>query len=174
MGKPIKAIFLELVLAGNGASLSDRALEKIALLSHKHDFSIIVDEIMTGGRTGTMLHLLTKPKEFIQCVSHVTFGKWPQCGMILVSKAHHDAGEQKKRVSAQRSNSTCIDFKQIIPCWNKVVSLLGRAQVRRDVVLKKIKCKSDDAWGIGCLIFVPHKNNTANGLKNRILPLLEL
>ena len=174
MGKPIKAIFLELVLAGNGASLSDHALHKIALLSMKHNFTIIVDEIMTGGRTGTMLLLLTKPAEFIKCVSHVTLGKWPQAGLILVSKAHHDSLENKKRTSAPRSNSTCIDYKLIIPCWNKVVDLVSRAQVRREHVLKKIKCDCNDAWGLGCLIFIPQKNNSANGLKNRILPMLEV
>jgi hypothetical protein len=174
MGKPIKAIILELILAGNGASLSNRALSKLALLSVKHDFSFIVDEIMTGGRTGTMLLLLEKPPEFIQCVTHVTLGKWPQAGLILVSKAHDEKGQKKKRNFAPRSASTCIDYKLIIPCWNKVTSLLTRAQVRREVVLKRIKCDYDSAWGVGCLIFIPQKNNTPNGLKNRILPMLEL
>ena len=173
MGKHIKAVFLELVLAGNGASLSDRALEMIAVLAKKHDFTIIVDEIMTGGRTGSMLHLLTKPTNFIKCVSHVTLGKWPKCGLILVTKEHYHAGEQNRRLSVPRGTTTSLDFKRIIPYWNKVVSLLDNAESRRHIVLKRIKCKAMDAWGIGCLIFIPQKNNSINGLKNRILPLIE-
>lgn len=56
------SLFFELMLAGNGAVLSDRALNKIAILSRKHKFTIIIDEIMTGGRTGTLLLLQKKQK----------------------------------------------------------------------------------------------------------------
>ena len=81
--------FLELMLAGNGAMLSDRALLKIAKLSNQHQFTVIVDEIMTFGRTGALIMLQTKPEAFIKCVSHVTLGKWLHVGMILISKARH-------------------------------------------------------------------------------------
>jgi adenosylmethionine-8-amino-7-oxononanoate aminotransferase len=84
-GRPIMSLFLELILAGNGAFLSDRSLNKIAILSKQHYFKIVVDEIMTGGRTGSLLLLTTKSINFISCVSHVTLGKWCQCGIILVS-----------------------------------------------------------------------------------------
>ena len=36
-----------------------------------------------------------------------------------------------------------------------------------------MRCDESDAWGEGCLIFLPKANNTINGLKNRILPLLD-
>ena len=52
--KPYKAILLELALAGCGASLSNRALVAIGKLAAHHQLSVIVDEIMTGGRTGAM------------------------------------------------------------------------------------------------------------------------
>ena len=54
------------MLAGNGAILSDRCLLKIATLSKQHKFKIIVDEIMTGGRTGSLFLLQTKSIDFIQ------------------------------------------------------------------------------------------------------------
>lgn len=171
--RAVRCIFLELMLAGNGAMLSDRALSKIAKLSVLHQFTVIVDEIMTGGRTGSLLMLQTKPDAFIKCVSHVTLGKWLNVGMILISKARHEEGEKMKRVTSPRSNSTYLDLKPVVTIWNKVVSLIPSTEVRRQIVLKKIKCDENDAWGEGCLIFLPSKNNTINGLKNRLLPLLD-
>jgi hypothetical protein len=173
--QPITSLFLELVLAGNGASLSDRTLSKIATLSKRHDFKIIVDEIMTGGRTGTMLLLQTKPDDFIKRVSHVTLGKWCQCGIILVSSEQNNI-EQKQQddATSPRSNSTTIDLSPIIPIWNKLLTILPMAEITRDVVLRKTKCKFDEAWGSGALIFSPIKNNTMNGLNHRLLPMLEL
>ena len=50
-GAPYKAILIELCLAGLGAILSHNALERLALLAKIHNISIIVDEIMTAGRT---------------------------------------------------------------------------------------------------------------------------
>ena len=128
---------------------------------------------MTGGRTGSLLMLQTKPDAFLKCVSHVTLGKWINVGMILISKARHEEGEKMKRVTSPRSNSTYLDLKPVVTIWNKVVSLIPSTEVRRQIVLKKIKCDENDAWGEGCLIFVPSKNNTINGLKNRLLPLLD-
>jgi hypothetical protein len=174
-GKPIMTLFLELVLAGNGASLSDRSLSKIATLSKRHDFKIIVDEIMTGGRTGTILLLQTKSDDFIKRVSHVTLGKWCQCGIILVSSERNNI-EQKQKYDATspQSNSTGIDLSPVIPLWNKLLTILPMAEIRRDMVLSKTKCHIDEAWGSGALIFSPIKNNTMNGLNHRLLPLLEL
>lgn len=85
-GCAYKCILLELMLCGNGATLSDQALIMLGKLSVIHDFTFIVDEIMTGGRTGTMLLLETKPKAFVDRVSHVTLGKWLQAGLVLTEK----------------------------------------------------------------------------------------
>ena len=174
-GRPIMSLFLELILAGNGAHLSDRALAKIAILSKQHDFKIVVDEIMTGGRTGSLLLLTTKSKDFISCVSHVTLGKWCQCGIILVSTEQNIIEQrQQDTVTAPRSSSTSIDLHQIIPYWNKIISILLMAEIRRATVLRKFKCKENDSWGVGAMIYSPIKNNTSDGLNHRLLPMLEL
>jgi hypothetical protein len=166
-GRPIMTLFLELMLAGNGATLSDRALRKISLLSQQHDFKIVVDEIMTGGRTGTLLLLTTKASEFISRVSHVTLGKWCQCGIILVSSEQHIIElRQQDSVTAPRSSSTSIDLHQIIPYWNKINTILLMAEIRRATVLKRFKCKENDTWGLGSMIFSPIKNNTSDGLNH--------
>ena len=47
---PITELFLELYLQCNGATLSDRFLEKLASLSEKHGFVIAVHEALSGGR----------------------------------------------------------------------------------------------------------------------------
>ena len=46
---------MEITLASNGSTVSDHALTILGHLAHLHDFGIVVDEIMTGGRTKTML-----------------------------------------------------------------------------------------------------------------------
>ena len=51
MGKPIIAIVMELMLAGNGAILSYYFMNELGYLAQKYSFNVIVDEIFTGGRT---------------------------------------------------------------------------------------------------------------------------
>ena len=47
--RPNNTFLMELMLAGNGASLSNCFLIKLAKLGELHGFNIIVDEILTGG-----------------------------------------------------------------------------------------------------------------------------
>jgi hypothetical protein len=44
---------------------------------------------------------------------------------------------------------------------------------RRKETIKKLKCKEEDVWGEGCLIFAPCSNATLKNLKCRYLPKLE-
>ena len=181
IGNPVKCLLLELMLAGCGAMLSDRALSKLAWLSMKHSFSFIVDEIMTSGRTGTMLMLSKKPDDFIQRVSHVTLGKWTLAGIVLTPLKGSFSSEEKNKFqqptpvsNMPRKPSTFIDVYPIQPVWSKVMEAKELAEVRREIVLKKLKCDEREAWGEGCLIFAPVRSNTTNGLKCRYLPQLEL
>ena len=66
---------MEITLASNGSAVSDRALTILWHLAHLHDFSIVVDEIMTGGRTKAMLSTMDKPKIFQKSVQFITMGK---------------------------------------------------------------------------------------------------
>lgn len=173
-GTPMKCIMLELMLAGNGAHLSNRALEQLALLSIKHNFKFIIDEIMTGGRTGMMLYLHSKPQLFVQRVSHVTLGKWIQVGIVLVSQEQQAINDLIQRpTSNPRSSSTFIDIKNIIPIWNKVVVHQDITESRRNETINKLKCNKEDVWGVGCLLFAPCSNKTSTNLKCRFLPRLE-
>ena len=58
----LEHLLMEITLASNGSTVSDRAPTILGELAHLHDFSIAVDEIMTGGRTKTMLPTIEKPK----------------------------------------------------------------------------------------------------------------
>ncbi len=78
---PIRTLLMELILAGCGAGLSNRALERLAELAEHHKFNIVVDEIMTGGRTGTMLMVQQTPECFQNVVVYDTMGKWMGCGI---------------------------------------------------------------------------------------------
>ena len=86
MKKKVTCILMEIILASNGSTVSDRALTILGELAHLHKFGIVVDEIMTGGRTKTMLSSLEKPKIFQKSVEFITMGKWLKCGMVLGSK----------------------------------------------------------------------------------------
>lgn len=174
-GLPIRCLLLELILASNGASLSDRSLVAIGKLAEIHNMFIVVDEIMTGGRTGTMLLLQTKPPEFKTCVSHVTLGKWIKVGLLLASKLYIDVQKTctEKQSMTKRGVSTFIANDDIIHNWNAVQSNLKGTESRRSKVLAKKNINPNDAWGKGCLIFGPiHKQGMIYGLKNRLLPLL--
>ena len=84
--KKVTCILMDITLASNGSTVSDRALTILGHLAHLHDFGIVVDEIMTGGRTKTMLSTMEKPKIFQKSVEFITMGKLLKCGMVLGSK----------------------------------------------------------------------------------------
>ena len=86
MKNKVTCILIEITLASNGSTLSDRALTILGELARLHDFGIVVDEIMTGGRTKTMFSTMEKPKIFQKAVEFITMGKWLKCGMVLGSK----------------------------------------------------------------------------------------
>ena len=82
MKNKVTCTLMEITLASNGSTVSDRALTILGELAHLHKFGIVVDEIMTGGRTKTMLSTMEKPKIFQKSVEFITMGKWLKCGMV--------------------------------------------------------------------------------------------
>ena len=86
MKNKVTCILMEITLASNGSTVSDRALTILGHLAYLHDFGIVVDEIMTGGCTKTMRSTMEKPKIFQKSVEFITMGKWLKCGMVLGSK----------------------------------------------------------------------------------------
>jgi hypothetical protein len=121
-----------------------------------------------------MLYLHKKPLLFIERVSHVTLGKWIQVGIVLISKQQSLRVQSIHRpTNVVRSSSTQIDLSTVIPLWNKVVIQLNITELRRNETIKKLKCKKEEVWGEGCLLFSPCKNNTLQNLKCRFLPRLE-
>ena len=167
---PYKAMFLEPILAGNGASLSQAFLKKLGKLARHHKFHLVVDEIMTGGRTGKMLHTHLLPHEFQKVVSHITMGKWIGVGIVLQNckLRTYDKVQQ-----GSRGVTTALDFFESTHNWQCVVSQLHLTEVRRVAVLKKLKVKEEDAWGAGVLIFVPIcRLDSKAGLKSRLLPFI--
>ena len=177
-GRPFKALLLELILCGNGATLSDGALGRLGLLAKQHGFHIIVDEVMTGGRLGAsekakMLYLQSKPKEFQDAVAFVTMGKWLGCGVVLVRRTL----KYCLLPTQDQPRGMTTDF---LPCnsaidrWETVASTkLEVFHERRAEVLKALKLTETEAWGEGLLIFAPLRRTDAKqGLKNRFVPML--
>ena len=172
---PIRTLLMELILAGCGAGLSNRALERLAELAETHKFNIVVDEIMTGGRTGTMLMVQQTPECFQKVVVYVTMGKWMGCGLVLANK--QELTRLKARAKADdipaRGASVVAPCSQIIHFWKFVCDECSEADNRRLQVLKKLKLDETLVWGKGVMIYAPTKRkDSAGGLKNRLLPML--
>lgn len=170
-GSPILGLFLELCLAGNGAVLSDTALHKIGLLAAHHGFKLIVDEIMTGGRTATMLMSTVTPASFRSNIAYITMGKWMKCGVVIVSEAQYELCYDQH--GEGRGASTTICSQTAARLWETVSAELSNIDTRRQTVLSKLKVESNEAWGKGILIFANvKKSGYCKGLKCRVLPMI--
>ena len=172
---PIRTLLMELILAGCGAGLSNRALTRLAILAAHHKFNIVVDEIMTGGRTGTMLMVQQTPLCFQEVVVYVTMGKWMGRGLVLASKQELN----RLKVMAEADDIPARGASVVAPCsqikhfWTTVRAEYGLANRRRAKVLKKLKIDESQAWGKGVMVYVPvRRTDSAGGLKNRLLPML--
>ena len=122
--RPTKVLFLEIMLSGNGAELSDRVLERLGQLSRHHNFSIVVDEILTGGRCGTMLLTQQAPGSFQERVTHITMGKWLQAGLVLSSEAFKVSSDETLIHYPSRGPSTEINATPLYLCWELVDEML--------------------------------------------------
>ena len=173
-GTPVTALLLEITLANNGATLSDRALKMLGMLAAHHGFQFVDDEIMTGGRTGRMLECLGKPKEFVDAIACVTMGKWLGMGLVLVSKDHREKTRRMFEAVPRRGVSTNMKCDQAIKLWQAAALRLGRTEQRRAQAIKKLNMREADCWGAGIHIFAPVARVAASrASKVRFLPLLE-
>ena len=173
-GKPVTALLLELTLANNGTTLSDHALTKIGQLARHHGFKLVVDEIMTGGRSGDeMLLCLTKPAEFVDEIAYVTMGKWMTRGMVLSSKEEHTKLVELLQSMPPRGQSTAVECRAAMEIWKTATKLLSNTANRRAALLKKLAVEEADAWGEGVHIFAPvTRPSNCTGSKCRFLPML--
>ena len=176
MGRPVKAMMLELVLASNGGALRPRFLALLGKLTKHHSVKLIVDEIFTGGRTGEMLLTLSTPREFLDQVAYVTMGKWPGLGLILASSKEYDAMADDDKINdylPARGMTTTLDVTEAFICWNLVLENLHITESRRQLVIEKLGLKGSDCWGPGLMIYAPiRRTDLCKANKFRIVPQL--
>ena len=152
--RPITTFLMELILAGNGGSLSNHFLIKLGKLAELHGFKII-DEILTGGQVTTLLATLSKPKEFHKMVSYITIGKWTKCGVVFTSVAHDNKMQKLYASLGNRGMTTEICGVETFKQMKFAIANLHKIPQRHKIVLKKLKIKEKDSWGEGLLIFGP-------------------
>ena len=138
---------MEITLASNGSTVSDHALTILGHLAHLHDFGIVVDEIMTGGQTKTMLSTMEKPKIFQKSVEFITMDKWLKCGMVLGSKRQQTIRNKLLSKQLPRGASTGINGNEAYAIFSEVVNNLENVDAHRQTVLTKCRVKEMDAWG---------------------------
>lgn len=179
LGKRYSALLVEPILSGNGAGLSCRFLQSCGILLQKYNITVIVDEVMTGGRVGpTFAMTSSMPREFKDCVRYLTLGKITGCGMVL--ELAHDRPLHQNSSHVPRGASTQPNPG---PAYARL-KLIGkyiagkRILERRTAVLGLLKMldKPDDEshWGQGCLIFSSlARPGEMQNVKCRFLPKLE-
>ena len=165
---------MELVLASNGCSLSDRFLRKLGLLAKHHDFRIIVDEIMTGARYGVMLLTEKKPTEFLNMVAFITLGKWMGVGMVIAHEKQQEIMASYIAGMPKRGMSTFLVCEEAFALWKMAVQNLPLTESRHDLVLSKLKLGKNEVWGGQLHIFGPVcRFGFFSSTKNRFLPQLD-
>lgn len=174
-GYPLKAMFMELVLAGSGGLLSPRFLRYLGILGKHHGFYVVVDEIMTAGRCNDISFLLTQttPIEFQDIVSHITLGKWTGVGIVLKKC---NILENQYAQLASRGDLQQIDTTNAVICVKTILAIMKtkKTEQRRSYVLEKIRVDPSTSWGLGLLIFCEkRRSDLAAGLKSRFLPMME-
>jgi len=174
-GKPYKGLLLELILAGNGALLSTRFLLKLAALSVKHGFYFVVDEVMTGGRSGTLLFTLQQSEAFRKRVFCITLGKWPQVGLVLTNMAIDVVGTvlQGQESMTRRGVTTTLPTSVCAMLLRECDDSQPKVDSRRKALLKRLGMSEMDCWGKGTLLFSTKAKSNLQGLRCRYLPVLE-
>lgn len=178
-GRPVKGLLLELLLAGSGAMLSQRYLTKVGTMAKVHDFSIVVDEILTAGRCSHKHLLLTMdaPESFVNAVSHVTLGKWFQVGIVLSTKEHLDKYNTTNTLVARQENSIPISLMEPQKRLESVLLLLQDIPAKRSAAMKFLTGAKKEKiifWGNGLILFGPLvREGIAAGMRSRFLPMVE-
>ena len=178
IGRPFSSLLLELILGGNGAALSARALCKLAQILSHHDMRCVVDECLTGARCGPdMLVTQSTPLAFQEVVSHVTCAKWLGIGIVLVNASFKQKEQHIDRIGPPkrgvRGQSTEVDCHKATQMWQEVENKLSTIPDRRQQVQNALKLDGNMCWGEGLLMFGPKMRRDSKGaLKNRYLPLL--
>ena len=172
-GKPYRGLLLELMLSGNGCSLSRGFLEKLGRLCTEMDVAIVVDEVLTGGRAGPgMIMTTSMPQEFIEAVKFITMGKFLGCAVVLKKISKKPSCNEERL----RGTSTSQDAGGPYLIWEEVHKRIqaGEIEQRREEVLTAMDVPdSEGQWGFGLVIFTNrHRWQTHRSLKNRLLPKL--
>lgn len=171
-GVPFRAILLELISCGTGGELSEYFLAAMGKLCRQYDISIIVDEVMTGGRVGPNMTMSpTTPDDFTNQIEFVTMGKFMGCGLVLKRTP-----SRPMPLDSNRGISTHASPSEAYRAWDMAIRQLrlGTVARRRKEVLDKMDSeKLENNWGKGLLIFTSRSRpGSKKGLKNRHLPML--
>ena len=186
IGKPIVALVMELMLAGNGAVLSKHFLEELGHLGEKYEFHLIVDEIFTGGRTcdDSMFLTLSKhcPQSFQKIVSQLILGKWTGTGLCCSRpKFLEKFGKTSNRAF---SNHAVLPLSETIRAMDGVVERMenGHVTARRVELIDHLMNKKpkstnfteESCWGLGAALYCPLTQRGGMEMKNRHSPKLEI
>lgn len=171
-GKGYRALLLEYILSGSGGILSDAFLKMLGPVLQRFGVIVIADEIMTGGRVGPMMAMTSSlPKEFVDSIGYITFGKCLGCGMVLERVSVYDHNKGRGTSTELCNGEAILKFKAITERLQK-----GFIETKKNKVLLKLRLTDDseDIWGRGLLMFTSKcRSSILRCLKNCLLPRLE-
>ena len=111
-----------------------------------------------------------KTNEFQNQVSHITIGKWVGCGMTFGNTNFAKKGETDHLA---RGHSTTHPESGAFNALKQHKALADCVDVEgiQSKTIKAMRCKEDECWGSGCLVFGPVVKRSKKGIGNRHLPM---
>lgn len=162
--KPTRALFLELILASNGAELSKRFMEKLSEVCKSWDVHIVIDEVLTSVRCDGRI-LLALSWGLAGCFSHAVIGKWPGIGVVFRSTSWPQAAAAEHRGETTVAASWGA-YKHVKIFNANKVKLSGLVADRRRELCESLQAKAEATlarqrgpevtaatWGQGAMVF---------------------
>eukprot|EP00957_Ditylum_brightwellii_P209771 15363185-Ditylum_brightwellii.AAC.1 len=112
-----------------------------------HNFYFIIDEIITTGRTGTILYTIQMTNAFIDRMMHIALGKWLGMGAVLCFMEHVE------NVHFGRGETTKTNYNKASAALNIYSKHSDKALSQCTEVLKELDVDEEDVWGKGILLY---------------------
>jgi hypothetical protein len=162
--RPSRALLIELILASNGAQLSERFLHRLCDLCEIFDVNLVIDEVLTSIRCNGEI-MLACSRGLSGKFTHAVIGKWPGIGVVLRIKdwkqppLPDSRGETTIAATWGAFNLVRILNEEWKAIRDQVETNRGKTcAALKDVDTVKAACERDrgaeaQCWGEGCMIF---------------------
>lgn len=160
--RPSRALLIELILASNGAKLSERFLHRLCDVCKIWDVNLVIDEVLTSIRCNGEI-MLACSRGLSGMFTHAVIGKWPGIGAVLRIKDWKQPPLPDSRgettIAATWGASNVVHI--LNAKWEAIMDQVKTNRAKTCTALKDtVKAARErdrgaeaQCWGEGCLIF---------------------